>query len=86
MPSKITVDELVEIAKAAEEGGPIDWGSIPQTKEHVYRVMASAIIEQFGDVEIDKSRALILLASLVQSQVENMVLHAQLEDFKKKYS
>ena len=80
MATNVTVAEIVEIAKAAELGAPIDWSFLENIRDSAYQVIASQVLEQFGDVEIHQSQALILLASLVQSQVENMVLNIKLNN------
>ena len=76
--AKISLDELVDIAFAHEEGDPFDWGAFKQGKEQAMRMIGASILEQFDkDVVTDADR-LILLATITKLVTENMILHTKL--------
>ena len=76
--AKISLDELVDIAFAHEEGDPFDWGAFKQGKEQAMRMIGTSILEQFDkDVVTDADR-LILLATITKLVTENMILHTKL--------
>jgi hypothetical protein len=76
--AKITLDELIEIAFAVEEGDPFDWGSFKQGKEEAMKMIATSIIEQFDREEITDGDRLILLATITKLVTENMILHTKI--------
>jgi hypothetical protein len=84
--AKITVDELVDIAFAVEEGDPIDWSIFTKGKEQSMKMIAASIIEQFDREEISQDHRLIMLATITKLVVENMILHTELLTLKKKDS
>jgi hypothetical protein len=76
--AKITLEQLVDIAFAVEEGDPFDWGSFKQGKEQAMKLIATSILEQFDkDIVTDEDR-LILLATITKLVTENMILHTKL--------
>jgi len=84
--AKITVDELVDIAFAVEEGDPIDWSVFRKGKEQAMKMIAASIIDQFDRDEINDEQRLIMMATITKLVVENMILHAELLTLKKKDS
>jgi hypothetical protein len=84
--AKITLDELIDIAFAVEEGDPFDWGSFKQGKTEAMKMIGTSIIEQFDkDVYTDNER-LVLLATLTKLVTENMILHSKLLTISQKES
>ena len=76
--AKVTLEELIDIAFAIEEGDPFDWGSFKQGKTEAMKMIGTSIIEQFDkDVYTDNER-LVLLATLTKLVTENMILHSKL--------
>jgi hypothetical protein len=76
--AKVTLEELIDIAFAVEEGDPFDWGSFKQGKTEAMKMIGTSIIEQFDkDVYTDNER-LVLLATLTKLVTENMILHSKL--------
>lgn len=76
--AKITLDELIDIAFAHEEGDPFDWGAFKQGREEAMKMIGASILEQFDkDVVTDADR-LILLATITKLVTENMILHTKL--------
>ena len=43
--AKITIDQLVDLAFAVEEGDPFDWSSFKQGKDQAMRMIAASILE-----------------------------------------
>ena len=76
--AKITVDELVDIAFAVEEGDPIDWSVFREGKESSMKMIAASIIEQFDREEVTPEHRLIMLATITKLVVENMILHTKI--------
>ncbi len=76
--AKITLDELIDIAFAHEEGDPFDWGLFKQGQEQTMRMIGTTILEQFDKEEITDADRLILLATITKLVTENMILHTKL--------
>jgi hypothetical protein len=76
--AKITLDELIDIAFAHEEGDPFDWGLFKQGQEQTMRMIGTTILEQFDKEEISDADRLILLATITKLVTENMILHTKL--------
>jgi len=54
------VDFLVELAMECELSDPIDWGMLHITEEQAYQMMASQLLEQFGNVDKENLMPVIL--------------------------
>ena len=76
--AKISLEELIDIAFAVEEGDPFDWGAFKQGKEEAMKMIAASILEQFDKEEITDADRLILLATITKLVTENMILHTKL--------
>ena len=76
--AKITLDELVDIAFAHEEGDPFDWGIFSKGQEQTMRMIGSSILEQFDNETITDADRLIMLATITKLVTENMILHTRL--------
>lgn len=76
--AKISINELIDIAFAVEEGDPFDWGAFKQGKEEAMAMIAASILEQFDKDEINDQDRLILLATITKLVTENMILHTKL--------
>jgi len=76
--AKITLDELVDIAFAHEEGDPFDWGVFSKGQEQTMRMIGSSILEQFDKETITDADRLIMLATITKLVTENMILHTRL--------
>jgi hypothetical protein len=76
--SKITIDTIVDLAFAVEQGDPIDWGLFKEGREQSMKMIAASIIEQFDkEVYTDDDR-LIIMSTITKLVVENFILHARL--------
>ena len=76
--AKVTLEELIDIAFAVEDGDPFDWGSFKQGKTEAMKMIGTSILDQFDkDVYTDNER-LVLLATLTKLVTENMILHSKL--------
>jgi hypothetical protein len=76
--AKITLDELVDIAFAHEEGDPFDWGVFSKGQEQTMRMIGSSILEQFDKETVTDADRLIMLATITKLVTENMILHTRL--------
>jgi len=75
--SMYNVKQLAEVAMEIELTDPIDWGKLNLSEQHAYELMASHILEQFG--EQTPENYLTLLATAVKLTVENFVLNLKIE-------
>ena len=75
--AKITLDELIDIAFAHEEGDPIDWGVFKDGKEEVMRMIGTSILDQFDKENMTDADRLIVLSTITKLVVENMILHTK---------
>ncbi len=84
--AKITLEELTDIAFAAEEGDPIDWGVFTNGKEEAMKMIGTSILEQFDKDQITDEDKLILLATITKLVTENMILNTKVLTLMKKES
>ena len=76
--SPITVDELVELVLAVEEGDPINWDVFADGKENAIKVVATSVLEQFDKPYVTRDDRAIILSTITKLLVENMILHTQI--------
>lgn len=81
--SKISIDEVVDIAFMFDEHSPIDWGKLREGKEQSMRMIASSIIEQFDVPDYSDDHKLIMISAITKLTVENMLLYTELMSIKK---
>lgn len=72
---RISLEQLVELAKESEITDPIDWGMLSISEDDAYRLMGSHILEI---IEKDDSH-FIMSAIATKLLVENFVLNLKLE-------
>lgn len=70
------IDQLVELAEQVEREDPIDWGYLQVSETESYKLLANALLEQFGVPETE--RELLLFVSLLKTVVENFALNLKL--------
>ena len=73
----ISLEQLIELAQEAETVDPIDWSKLNINEGAAYQLVASQILEEFG--ELNEERYLTLLACLVKLTVENFTLNLKLQ-------
>ncbi len=83
---KITLEQLIDIAFAHEEGDPIDWGVFKNGQEQAMRMIGTSVLEMFDQEEITDEQKLIMLATITKLTTENMILHSKLLTLSKKDS
>jgi hypothetical protein len=76
--AKITLDELIDVAFAHEEGDPINWGVFKDGQEQAMKMIGVSVLEMFDKDEIDFRDRLIMLATITKLTTENMILHSKL--------
>ena len=76
--AKISLEELIDIAFAHEEGDPFDWGVFKDGKEQAMAMIGASILEQFDKEVITDADRLILLSTITKLVTENMILHTKL--------
>jgi hypothetical protein len=76
--AKITLEDLINVAFAHEEGDPFDWGVFTNGKEEAMKMIGSNILEQFDKEEMTDDDRLILLSTITKLLTENMILHTKM--------
>jgi hypothetical protein len=76
--AKITLEQLIDIAFAVEEGDPFDWGAFKKGKAEAMKMIGTSILDQFDKEEITDADRLILLATITKLVTENMILHTKI--------
>jgi hypothetical protein len=76
--AKITLEDLIDIAFAVEEGDPFDWGSFKQGKTEAMKMIGTSILDQFDKDTYTENERLVMLATLTKLVTENMILHSKL--------
>lgn len=74
---KISVDQLIEIAREVETEDPIDWGMLSIDEDEAYRLIALNLVEIFENVNY-QDRDTVLMSMIVKLTVENFVLNLKL--------
>lgn len=74
---KISVEELVELAREVDSEDPIDWGMLAIDEEQAYRLIALNLVEIFENVT-EQDRDMILMSMIIKLTVENFVLNLKL--------
>ena len=74
---KITVKDVVELAKEAEKENPILWEHLNLNQDAAYHVIASEMFDMINDIDDDNEKILTILVALVLSQMENYVLNVK---------
>jgi hypothetical protein len=75
--AKITLEQLIDIAFAVEEGDPFDWGAFKQGKTEAMKMIGTSILDQFDKEVYTDGDRLLLLAALTKLVTENMILHTK---------
>jgi hypothetical protein len=75
---KITVSDVVELAKEAEKENPLLWEHLNLDQDAAYRVIASEIFDMMKKIENEDEKILTMLVALVLSQMENYVLNVKI--------
>jgi hypothetical protein len=76
--AKITLEELIDVAFAHEEGDPFDWGVFKKGREEAMKMIGASVLEMFDKEEITDADRLIMLATITKLTTENMILHSKL--------
>jgi hypothetical protein len=84
--AKITLEQLIDVAFAHEEGDPFDWGVFAQGKEQAMKMIGTSILDMFDKDDITDDDRLIMLSTITKLTVENMILHSKLLTLTKKDS
>ena len=80
MMSKITLEQLVEIAAEVEAGDPADWGKLAVGQEQAFRMIGTSILDMFDKEAYTDDDKLIMLATITKLTVENMLLNLKFMD------
>ena len=78
--AKITLEQLIDIAAAVEEGDPIDWGKLEKGQQETFKLIGTSVLEMFDKEVYSDTDRLMVLATITKLIVENMSLHLKLLD------
>jgi len=76
--TKITLEQLVEIAAEVEAGDPTDWGKLAVGQQEAFAMVGASIIEMFDKEEYTYEDKLIMLSTITKLTVENMLLNIRI--------
>jgi hypothetical protein len=65
---------IAMLAQEVEVNDPIDWGMLQVDEKQAYELIASQVLEQFGDT----TDRLTILSTITKLVVENFVLNLKL--------
>ncbi len=74
----LTLNQLVELSQEVEITDPIDWGYLNINENDAYKLIASGILEQYGNLSNKDEQIQMLLIALTKLTVENFVLNIKL--------
>lgn len=75
MKTEDLVNMVAELAQEVDKESPIDFGMLQVDDQTIWHLMASNVLDLYGESLDNK---LITLATITHLVVENFVLHAQL--------
>ena len=75
---KLTLEQLVDIAAAVEEGDPIEWGRLKLGQMEAFKLVGTTILDMFDKEEYTYEDKVVLLATITKLTVENMILNTKL--------
>jgi hypothetical protein len=78
--AKITLDQLIDIAAAVEEGDPIDWDRLEKGQQETFKLIGTSVLEMFDKEVYSDTDRLMVLATITKLLVENMILHLKVMD------
>jgi hypothetical protein len=73
--AKITLEQLIDIAAAVEEGDPIDWDRLERGQQETFKLIGTSVLEMFDKEVYSDTDRLMVLATITKLLVENMILH-----------
>lgn len=75
---KVTLDQIVELAKDVESEDPIDWGMLNISEDEAYKLIAMNVCEMYAQSKKDDNFELVMVSTLTKLVVENFVLNLKL--------
>jgi hypothetical protein len=78
--AKITLEQLIDIAAAVEEGDPIDWDRLERGQQETFKLIGTSVLEMFDKEVYSDTDRLMVLATITKLLVENMILHLKVMD------
>lgn len=67
---------VAQLAQESEITDPIDWGYLNIDETTAYKLMATHVVEQFGNA--NQQHELVMLSTITKLLVENFVLNLKL--------
>jgi hypothetical protein len=78
--AKITLEQLIDIAAAVEEGDPIEWNRLEKGQQETFKLIGTSVLEMFDKEVYSDTDRLMVLATITKLLVENMILHLKVMD------
>ena len=78
--AKITLEQLIDIAAAVEDGDPIDWDRLEKGQQETFKLIGTSVLEMFDKEVYSDTDRLMVLATITKLLVENMILHLKVMD------
>lgn len=76
MTVNIKKEQLIELAKQAQELQDLDWGMVPISEEAVFDKLADAVITGYASLD-GQYRDVILITAILTLTVQTFVLNQQ---------
>ena len=76
MTVNIKKEQLIELAKQAQELQDLDWGMVPISEEAVFDKLADAVITGYANLD-GQYRDVILITAILTLTVQTFVLNQQ---------
>lgn len=73
-----TVKQLAELAKETEVVDSVVWNNLKESKDYIYEMMASNVIEQFGGIPEEEFNT-VAMATITRLLIENFLLNVEKE-------
>jgi hypothetical protein len=72
---KLTLEQIIELAKEVEVSDEIDWDDLPLDKDRIYQIIGSQTYELYESYAKSENGEAILLATITKLLIENFVLN-----------
>ena len=76
---KLTLEQIIELAKEVEISDEIDWDDLPLDKDRIYQIIGSQTYELYQEYSQSEHGEAILLATVTKLLIENFVLNLRVK-------
>lgn len=75
---KISINDIIELAKEVESEDPIDWGMLNISEADAYKLIAMNVYEMYVKSKQEENFELVMLSTMTKLIVENFALNLKL--------